>query len=110
MGESGVVNDPRVTLSASAFLPCLIGCGAPPTENGAVPSVIAEITSDDALTRRCRKKKIATTAMAMTATPPTTPPTIMPVFGLLPPEGDGVAEAVINTPGDISGLSKNMWV
>ena len=109
MGESGSVDDPRGTSSDSAFLPCFIGCGALPTANGAVPSVTVEITSDDALTRRCRKKKITSTAMVITATPPTTPATMKPVFGLLPPEGDGVAdEAVINTPGDISGLSKKM--
>ena len=64
--------------------------------------------SDEALARCCRKKKITTAAMVITAKPPTMPATIKPVFGLLPPEGDGVAEAVINTPGDISGLSKKM--
>ena len=111
MGESGIGNGPRVTLSASAFLPCLIGCGAPPTANGAVSPVMGANLSDEALTRCRRKKKITTAAMVIIAKPPTIPATIKPVFGLLALEGDGVGEelaAVINTPGDISGLSKKM--
>jgi hypothetical protein len=79
---------------------------------------MAATVSDDALARCRRKKKITTTAMTTTATPPTMPATIKPVFGLLAPvaveflevvvvEGaEEELEAVINTPGDISGLSK----
>jgi len=46
---------------------------------------MAATMSDDALARCRRKKKITTTAMVITATPPTMPATIKPVFGLLAP-------------------------
>ena len=123
MGESGVVDDPRVTTSDGTFLPWFLGCEAPSTTNRAVSSVATATVSDDALARCRRRKKPTTTAMATTAIPPTAPATMKPVFGLLPPEGEGVVvgfgevlvarraveelEALINSPGDTSGLSKN---
>ena len=98
-----------------------------------MPSVAMDSASHGALARSRHRKKITTTAMVITAIPPTTPTTMKPVFGLLLPEGEageGVAvglgevlvagravevlvaeravevlEALINTPGDISGLS-----
>ena len=123
MGESGVVDDPTVTTSDGAFLPWFIGCDASSTTNGAVCSVVTATVSDDALARCRRRKKIMTTAMETTAMPPTAPATMAPVFELLPPEGEGVVvgfgevlvawkaveelEALINSPGSISGLSRN---
>jgi len=123
VGESGVVDDPRVTMSDGTFLAWVIGCDAPPTTNGAVFSVVTVTVSDDALARCRRRKKITTTARAITAIPPTAPATMAPVFGLPLPEGDGVVvgfgevlvaggaveelEALINSPGNISGLSRN---
>ena len=47
---------------------------------------------------RRRRYKTATTAMQITAIPPTTPPTMAPVFGLLPPED--ACDSVIN--GDVA--------
>lgn len=121
MGESGVVDDPTVTTSDGAFLPWFIGCDASSTTNGAVFSVATATVSDDALARCRRRKKTMTTAMETTAIPPTAPATMAPVFELLPPEGEGVVvgfgevlvawkaleelEALINSPGSISGLS-----
>ena len=54
---------------------------------------------------RCRRreKKIAVIAMEITATPPTTPPTIAPVFDLLrpvdeePERAEGASPAVTDT-------------
>jgi len=46
-------------------------------------------SEDGACGRRRRIKRVTTTATAITATPPTAPPTIAPVFELLPLEGEG---------------------
>jgi len=121
VGESGVVDDPRVTTSDGTCLPWFIDCDAASTTNGAVFSVVTVTVSGGGLARCRRRKKITTTARAITAIPPTAPATMAPVFGLLPPEGEGVVvgfgevlvagraaeelEALINSPGNISGLS-----
>ena len=48
--------------------------------------------ADGACGRGRLRKKTPTAAMAITATPPTAPPTIAPIFELLPLEGEGVGE------------------
>ena len=48
--------------------------------------------------RRRREKKIAVITMEIIATPPTTPPTIAPVFELLPPVDEGPERAEGESP------------
>ena len=77
------------------ILASLYGCDGPSITNAA----------DDAFGRFHRIQKVPITAMAISAIPPTTPPTIAPVFELPLRDGDDVGEREdVDLGGDGDGV------
>ena len=78
------------------ILASLYGCDGPSISNAA----------DGAFGRFHRTQKVPITAMATSAIPPTTPPTIAPVFELPLREGDDVGEREVEDVGGVVTAGK----